>query len=86
MTAGVDCEVHDLGVTFCDCKGSDVQALLNKLEKCPPLSEVAPFIENLRNAKYDEYLPDELLQSLWAKRNDYIRPLVDKILSDIRYS
>lgn len=86
MTAGVDCEVHDLGVTFCDCNGTDVQALLNKLEICPPLSEIAPLIENLRTAKYDEYLPDELLQSLWAKRNEHIRPSIDKILFEVKNS
>ena len=39
----------------------DAQGLLDRISQCPPLDDLAPFVKNLRGAKFDNFLPEDLL-------------------------
>jgi ATP-dependent Lhr-like helicase len=86
IAAGLECEVHDVGLTVTDCNAEQLGATFGKVEACPPIEDLADFVGNLRAAKYDEYVPELLLRRLWARRHAHIRPEVDAVLKDLRQS
>ena len=74
--AGYECEAHDVGVTVFDVRPEELQTFLGSIVAIPTAEEVSNFAENLRTAKYDEYLPEHLLRREWAKRSEPIWPEV----------
>ena len=83
-SAGLHCEAHEVGVTIADASPDEVQRLLERIPECPPLPELAPFVENLRGAKFDEFVPEELLARHWAVRNAPFRDHVSSALEAVR--
>ena len=68
--AGVSVESAADGiVTVLDTDAMTVRGLLRQMANNPPdISTLAQCLENLRKAKFDEYVPEELLRSLWSRR------------------
>lgn len=67
MSAGLECEAHDLGVTVADASPRDVTQILDRMRTPLPASDLSDFVGNLQAAKYDEYAPPTLLRRLWAR-------------------
>ena len=82
-SAGLECEAHDIGVTVANASAEDVLALLAKTPVCPPIEDLAGFVQNLRHAKYDDFLTDDLLRSDWAARNANYRNAVTQVLQEL---
>jgi ATP-dependent Lhr-like helicase len=80
ISAGLETEVHDIGVTAIDTTPEELTALLSKLEECPPIEDLAGFVQGLREAKLDEFVDEELLRRLWALRNEDHREGVTSVL------
>ncbi|MEQ8283534.1 MAG: DEAD/DEAH box helicase [Parvibaculum sp.] len=70
-SAGLACEVHDLGVTVTDATPAEVKGILERMASMEPLSseDIGAFVGNLIAAKYDEFVPEILLRNLWARAN-----------------
>ena len=84
IAAGLECEVHDIGVTVSDCHPDQALAVVRSVKACPPIEDLAGFVGNLRTAKYDDYVPEPLLRRLWARRHAHVRAEVDEVLNDVR--
>lgn len=84
MSAGLECEAHDMGVTVADATPDEVRALLARLDNIPSIGELAGFVATLRVAKYDELLPDELLRRVWVQANEPRHLHLKNLLSEIR--
>lgn len=82
-SGGLDAEAHDVGVTAVGTSPVDLAAVLNGLESCPPVEELAGFVEGLRTAKLDDFIDEELLRRLWAARNAKHRDQVTTVLRQV---
>jgi ATP-dependent Lhr-like helicase len=82
--AGLEAEAHDVGVTVVDATPDEIRAVLAQTAECPPIEQLAGFVRNLRQAKYDTYLPDGLLSRDWAARNAPFRDDVSAVLQELR--
>jgi ATP-dependent helicase Lhr and Lhr-like helicase len=83
ICAGFDCEAHDVGLTVLDADIEIVRSFLDGLAGIPSPEIVAEFAENLRTAKYDSYLSDELLRRTWVTRNHGLWPEVEAALVSV---
>ncbi|HEY0313821.1 MAG TPA: DEAD/DEAH box helicase [Allosphingosinicella sp.] len=83
ICAGFECEAHDMGLTVLDAEIETVRSFLDGLAGIPPPEVVAQFAENLRTAKYDSYLSDDLLRRAWVKRNEGLWPNVEAALLSV---
>lgn len=83
ICAGLECEAHDIGLTVLDADIEIVRSFLDGLAGIPPPGVVAEFAENLRTAKYDSYLSDELLRRAWVTRNHRLWPEVEAALLSV---
>jgi len=81
--AGLEAEAHDVGVTVVDATPNEIAAVLAQTPECPPIEHLAGFVQNLRQAKYDTYLPDDLLSRDWAARNAPLRDDVSAVLREL---
>ncbi|KQQ86258.1 DEAD/DEAH box helicase [Aureimonas sp. Leaf324] len=68
---GLRCSGHDVGVTATNATPEMVIAALQRIADDPKLtvSELANAVGNLREAKFDRFVPEELLRHLWIVRN-----------------
>jgi ATP-dependent Lhr-like helicase len=80
QSAGLEVEVNDLGVSVANATVEDVRGLIEELSSMTPIpaADLAAFVENLRTAKYDEFVPEALLRRLWARDR---APLANQIQS-----
>lgn len=70
VAAGLDCVVTDVGVTVAGATVEEVEAIVAGIAERPiAVEDIADFVENLENAKFDERVPDALLRKLWARAN-----------------
>ena len=83
LCAGLECEAHDLGVTVLGFELEEVQSFLDGLAGIPAAEVVADFAKNLRTAKYDSYLDEELLRRAWIQRNEGLWSEVEAALLDV---
>ena len=68
--AGLRCAIHDIGITVSDIDTETTMRIVRQIADAPPdADDLSPFVENLRNAKYDELVPEQVLRTLWAKAN-----------------
>lgn len=84
MSAGIDAEAHDIGVTAVGISARELKQLLASLPECPEIDDLASFVVGLRAAKLDDFIDEDLLRSLWARRNEIFRLSVTNIIADIR--
>jgi ATP-dependent Lhr-like helicase len=71
MTAGLSVERAVDGV-ICVLATDErtVRAILTQMQNNPPdVDTLSDFVENLRTAKFDEFVSDKLLKALWANRH-----------------
>jgi ATP-dependent Lhr-like helicase len=81
--AGFACEADDVGVTVLDRTCDEVEAFLEGLIDVPDPDTVAAFAQNLRTAKYDQQISDDLLRRFWARRNASAWPVVRTALREV---
>jgi ATP-dependent helicase Lhr and Lhr-like helicase len=82
-SAGLEAEVHDVGITAVDTSPAELAAVLSGLEECPPVEDLAGFVEGLRTAKLDDFVDEDLLRRLWAVRNAKHRARVTAVLRQV---
>ena len=72
QAAGLECESHDLGVTLPETAGDEVRAIVQQVSRADGLTaqELSGFVENIRSAKYDDLISEEILRNEWRKRNE----------------
>ena len=69
-TFGFECETHDLGVTAVSANPEEVAAFCRRAAATPLTPDtLSQFVESLREAKYDDFVPEGLLRRLWARRH-----------------
>jgi ATP-dependent Lhr-like helicase len=68
---GLDSLTHDVGITVADATADEVYAVVRRMADTPPvpIDDLAAFVQTLRSAKYDGYVPETLLRRLWARRH-----------------
>lgn len=69
--AGLECEVHDLGLILPNTKGEEVAPILEKLvtmEKIDPM-DVAEFVKYIGDGRFRESVPEWLARKQWADQN-----------------
>lgn len=81
--AGFECESHDVGVTLFNARPADLSSFLASISAIPTPEEVAEFAENLRHAKYDDYVSEDLLRRDWVRRNRALWPAVESAISEL---
>ncbi|WP_409192021.1 DEAD/DEAH box helicase [Bradyrhizobium sp. RDM4] len=69
--AGLECGVHDLGVTVPKTTAAQMMPILEKLGSISALepAEVAAFVKNVRAGKFQDFVPEALAQKQWALQN-----------------
>jgi len=78
------CEAEDIGLVFRDCSPTEIKAVAQQLsETVISVADMAGFVLNLRNAKYDKYVPDSVLRTLWARRNSTLMAPLRSVLQGI---
>jgi ATP-dependent Lhr-like helicase len=80
--AGFECEAHDVGVTVFDVDPEDLGSFMASISALPAPEEVAQFAENLRHAKYDDYVSEDLLRRDWVRRNRALWPAVEATIRE----
>ncbi|UAK24048.1 DEAD/DEAH box helicase [Sphingomonas nostoxanthinifaciens] len=83
MSAGLEAEVHDVGVTAVGTSPADLQALLSTLDGCPPIDDLADFVVGLRTAKLDEFIDEDLLRRMWSRRSERHLETVAGIIAEL---
>lgn len=69
LAAGMQATTHEVGVTIADVTPKDVRVVLGRLAASIGVEDIAQFVENLDDAKYDAFVPDELLRDSWLRRH-----------------
>ena len=69
ISAGLEAEVHDVGVTAVGTSPSELRSLLSTLDVCPPIDDLAKFVVGLRTAKLDEFIDEDLLRRMRSRRS-----------------
>ncbi|NNE41556.1 MAG: DEAD/DEAH box helicase [Marinicaulis sp.] len=72
QSAGLECEPHDVGVTLPDTAADEARAIVQQISSAGglPTDVLSGFVENIRSAKYDDLISDEILRNEWRKRNE----------------
>lgn len=78
QAAGLECEPHDLGVTLPETTADEARAIVQQVSRAGGLTagDLSDFVENIRSAKYDDLISEEILRNEWRKRNE---PCCDEI-------
>jgi ATP-dependent Lhr-like helicase len=85
IAAGVLVESASDGVlTVLDTDAATVRGLLQQMAHNPPsIHTLAECLENIRTAKFDEFVPDDLLRSLWSRRVEKHESRLHQIVAEI---
>lgn len=68
-SAGLECEAFDVGVSVEDATPAEIREILSRLKSFPSAGDLSGFVANLRAAKFDDYVPEDLLRLAWARRS-----------------
>ena len=83
-SAGLDCALMDVGVTVLGTPPDVVQAIMAQIAAAPPdIDAVAQFVENLRSAKFDEMVPEDLLRRLWTRSRQDVANRVAHLVQEM---
>ncbi len=83
MACGLECDAHDLGVTIADTTPAEALAILRHLHPMPSSEDLSGFVQNLRGAKYDEFIPEALLRRLWSRANAEVCRQLPAVVEDL---
>lgn len=81
---GIDCEVEDVGIVAAGTSPDELLQTLAQIDECPPLEELSGFVENVRGAKLDAFVDEDLLRRLWCRRHGPVRPQITNLLQRLR--
>ena len=82
--AGYECEPEEIGFIVRDCSPDDVRHAANQIANSAfSVTDLALFVQNIRSAKYDDHVSDDLLRRLWSKRHHTAMPKVMTILQSL---
>ena len=81
MSAGLEVEVHDVGVTAVGTTPAELRSVMSALDGCPPLEELAGHVIGLRSAKLDDFIDESLLRRMWCHRSCHHRDAVTAIVT-----
>ena len=82
QAAGVECEANDVGIIAVECGADELVRLLASVIEFPSVESLSGFVENLRSAKLDEFVDENLLRRLWAARNVPVRQEAITVLAE----
>lgn len=83
--AGIEAEVHDLGVTIpkmTEHEGKAVVDVISRLTEAQ-LASIGHFVCGIRTAKLDEFVPEPLLRRLWMRRSEAAIARVPSLAADL---
>lgn len=83
QAAGVECEANDVGIVAAECGADELARLLASVTEFPSAQSLSGFVENLRSAKLDEFIDENLLRRLWAARNVSVREEAITVLARV---
>lgn len=83
-SSGLDCEAHDIGVTVANATATEVSTIIGAISSVPDLDALAAKVANLRQAKYDAFVPEGLLRKGWIQSNLKACEDIPLLLSEIR--
>lgn len=84
--AGLECEAHDLGVTVSEASPQEIRSICAHGGNDLTADALSAFVETLRTAKYDNFIPDNLLRRGWARRVESTVQSLPVILAEIAAS
>jgi ATP-dependent helicase Lhr and Lhr-like helicase len=84
--AGLECGVHDLGVTVPETTPGQMTPILDKLGSMSTLDplDVASFVKNVRAGKFQDFVPETLAQKQWALQNEQSVGIATAIAKTLR--
>lgn len=82
-STGIACEAFDVGVTVTGASLDDTRDVLASIGECPPIAELAGFVENLVVDKFDEFVPSELLRQHWVARHAHVQTEISEVLTTL---
>lgn len=82
-STGIACETFDVGVTVTGASLDDTRDVLASIGECPPIAELAAFVENLAVEKFDEFVPSELLREHWVVRHAHLQTEISEVLTTL---
>ncbi|WP_192248709.1 hypothetical protein [Mesorhizobium silamurunense] len=75
VSAGLECAVHEVGVTVLETTPEEAEAVLRQLAERPPdIQPISEFVENIETARFDGMVPEQVPRRLWAKARMNIGP------------
>ncbi|MDG4889988.1 helicase-related protein [Mesorhizobium sp. WSM4989] len=84
VSAGLECAVHDVGVTVLETTPSEAEAVLRQVAERPPdIQSISEFVENLETARFDGMVPEPLLRRLWAKARANIGKEIGAVATEL---
>jgi ATP-dependent Lhr-like helicase len=83
-SAGLECEALDVGVGVTDCSPDELRAVFESVTAFPSIEQLGEFVANLRNAKLDDYIDEDLLRRLWCDRNSDVLVDAEATLRELR--
>jgi ATP-dependent helicase Lhr and Lhr-like helicase len=82
-STGIACETFDVGLSITSASLEDVRNVLAAIGECPPMDQLAQFVENLNNEKFDPFVPQALLKENWAVRHNHLAPDVTLLIRNL---
>lgn len=81
--AGLECEANDVGIVAVGCGADQLAQLFASVTEFPTVENLSQCVENLRSAKLDEFIDENLLRRLWAARNREVRDEAIAVLLEL---
>ncbi|MBM7406243.1 MULTISPECIES: DEAD/DEAH box helicase [Sphingomonas] len=82
-SAGLECQADDVALEIADCSPDELRRLLSSITEIPSTEALASVVKNLRGAKYDQFVDEDLLRRLWAERAKSSREQAIATISDL---
>lgn len=85
QAAGLECEPHDLGVMLPETTADEARAIVRQISCAGGLTahELSGLVENIRSAKYDDLISEEILRNEWRKRNEPFFVEISKVATEL---
>lgn len=83
--AGIEAEVHDLGVSIPNTTEQEAWAVIEIMSRLTDaeLASIGDFVGAFRTAKLDEFVPGPLLRRLWMRRNEAAIACVPGLVAEL---
>ena len=78
-STAIACETFGVGVTVTGASLEDTRDVLASIGECPPIAELAAFVDNLVVEKFDEFVPSERLRQHWVVRRAHLQIEISEV-------